>query len=243
MTDTVTAIDPQGSPKPLATTRRKVRATEPADVPAPVESAAPRAGRKAHKQGGDLPIATAPEAPARSAPESLNPLPEDQTPEMAMLLEMITRRADPKFSVEEFGPLAALVPPGERPNDLRSLLEQIAAEVKPNNILDRLLVHDIARSTVFGNYLWAGMMDAFGCLEEDAAHQAAASDAADRSESKLAPQRQARGRTFIAHNAVMAKLASLNETVRSGRHNSIAALDSRQLAVLRAALEEAGIDA
>jgi hypothetical protein len=143
------------------------------------------------------------------------------------------------FSPHEFGSLQGRTPPGQDPQVLVHLTTRIAEEVRPDNVLDRLLVADIAKDTVFADFLFGGLLDAYACQEEDTARELAASAAAGGEKGGLSAERELRGRTFIKHHAVMGRVYQMHAQVRATRDTATTALTARRLEALKAALTSA----
>lgn len=137
----------------------------------------------------------------------------------------------------EHRPLSISVPPGKDLAMVRRLSEQILANSESTTILDKTLADEIARGTVFSDYIWEGMMGALECYTEDTARELATdAGACDPIESQLPSERQLRGRTQIAHLDDMAKHLKIYNLSQSARNAGITLFDTRRLNMLKAAL-------
>lgn len=138
---------------------------------------------------------------------------------------------------DEYNPLSMVVPPGKDPAAVRHLSKQILGDAGSGTILDEILAGDIAKGTVFSDYLWEGMMDAHACYTQDTARELATSaEPSDHAPSQLARERQLRGRTQIAHLDDMMKHLKIYTLAQSSRNACITMFDTRRLNMLKAAL-------
>lgn len=181
--------------------------------------------------GDEVPVPD--EAMGQAMPDALSG-PDPDEAAMEALFEAM--RCPDKVAADEFGSLAERVPPGEDPEALGKLIEQLGADLQPDNLIDRLLVHDLGRGTMLSDYMWRAFMDATACLTEDTERELAKAQTTNGETSKLPLERQVRGRTFLRHHGVLSKLAQMHRQAYDSRDRAMLLHESRRLQSMKGTL-------
>jgi hypothetical protein len=134
-----------------------------------------------------------------------------------------------------FAPLEALALPGHDVDVLKGLLEQFTTDMKPDNLLDRMHVRDLAFGTAMAEFLRAVVPGVMADTIEEIAREGGspAAPLADQPRKPVPRDQRLTAKAFRKHIGLFAQLIEMQEMVLIERDRTASILKETRLNDLR----------